>query len=88
MTNGKNLMNDVELEMVSGGLSWKCTHSGIGTENEKIVFETVLWVDKDGTPMTKTETFYGRGCSAEAQKFMAGRKDDIFNDPHGKAFKL
>ena len=87
MTEEKIALKEEELDLVAGGLSWTCKHTGIGTESEVIELKTVLSVDYNGTPVTETTWFYGRGCSKAALEFMNGHKEDIFLTVDGKAFK-
>ncbi len=83
-SNEKLMMKDEELDRISGGTTWICEHTGIGTEYEKVKLVSVPTVDASHTVTSAVNYLNMR----EAKIFMKNHEGDIFQTADGKAFTL
>ncbi len=81
--NEKLMMKDEELDMISGGTTWTCERTNIGSRYERITFVSVTHPEP-GYTKTVTRSF----GLADALDFMDKNKGDAFQTADGKAFTL
>ena len=84
MTEEKNVLKDEELDLVAGGLSWTCEHTGIGTTAERISFVAVSGPDE--SDYIKREIHH-LGI-VDAKDFIKEHAGDTFLTADGKPFKF